>query len=146
MPPQFIYDEKVLPEPKIVTCQYLDSLPNLSPEESCKFLLLAVPSYRGRDLQAEESLDPSFISSHISPTGIREVQGEFDPLSNMWRGPVLIGNKIWPTREHVIIYQKLISSSFLDINKITPALKSLDTGFATKKLGHENCEKEYLSI
>ena len=34
MPPQFVYDEKVLPEPKIITHQYLDSLSNLSPEES----------------------------------------------------------------------------------------------------------------
>ena len=64
----------------------------------------------------------------------------------MWQGPVLIGNEIWPTREHAIIYQKPISSSFLDINKMAPALKSLDTGFTTKKFGHENCEKEYLSL
>ena len=84
MPSQFIYDEKALPEPKVVTRRYLDSLPKLSPEESCKFLLSAVPSYRCRDLQAEEPLDPSFISGCISPTGIRGVQGEFDPLSNMW--------------------------------------------------------------
>ena len=143
MPSQFVYDEKALPEPKVITCRYLDLLPKLSPEESCKFLLLAVPSYRCRDLQATEPLDPSFISGHISPTGIREVQGEFDPLSNMWRGPVVLGNKIWPTREHAIVYQKLISSSFLDINKIAPAL---DTGFAAKKFGCENCEQEYLSL
>ena len=121
-------------EPKIITCQYLDLLPKLSPEESCKFLLSAISSCRHSDLQAEEPLDPSFISDCISPTGIQEVEGEFDPLSNMCQVPVLIGNKIWPTREHVIVYWKLISSSFLDLCKITPALKSLDTGFATKSL------------
>ena len=146
MPSQFIYDEKALPEPKVITHQYLDLLPKLPPGESCKFLLSAVPSYRCRDLQAEEPLDPSFISGCISPTGIREVQGEFDPLSYMWQGPVVLGNEIWPTREHVIVYWKLISSSFLDINKITPALKSLDTGFTAKKFGCENCEQEYLSL
>ena len=84
MPSQFVYDEKALPEPKVITHHYLDLLPKLFPEESCKFLLSTVPSYRHRDLQAEEPLDPSFISGRISPTGICQIQGEFDPLSNMW--------------------------------------------------------------
>ena len=34
MPSQFIYDEKALPEPKVVTRRYLDSLQKLSPEEN----------------------------------------------------------------------------------------------------------------
>ena len=33
MPSQFVYDEKTLPEPRVITRQYLDSLPKLSPEE-----------------------------------------------------------------------------------------------------------------
>ena len=58
----------------------------------------------------------------------------------------MLGNEIWPTRKHAIVYWKLISSSFLDINKITSALKSLDTDFTAKKFGHENCEEEHLSL
>ena len=77
-------------------------IPELSLAEACKFLLSIIEGYRQRRLQSANIVDPSFLRTRLCG-GIRNVQGDKDPLSNMWTGPVYFDGNLWPTREHAIV-------------------------------------------
>ena len=87
LPAPFILDKESLPPTRELTISKLDQIPELAPADACSFLLSVIPGYRDSTLQPVKVVNVKFLEARFNG-GIRKVQGEKDPLSNMWTGPV----------------------------------------------------------
>ena len=77
--------------------------------------------------------------------GVRNVQGEKDPLSNMWTGPVYFDGMCWPTREHAIVPEKLGQTASLSKQYIRELVLKCDSCFNAKKLGKEKSSPQKIA-
>ena len=78
----FILDKESLPPTLEITINELDQIPELAPADACSFLLSVIPGYHDSTLQSAGVVDVKFLKTRFTG-GIRKVQGEKDPLSNM---------------------------------------------------------------
>ena len=65
------------------------------------------------------------------------VQGEKDPLSNMWTGPIYFDDKYWPSQEHAIVATKLDCATFMSKPEVRNLVLKCGNGFEAKKIGRD---------
>ena len=84
----------------------LDAIPKLAAADVCVFLLSVIPGYCDHKLQLPDTVDLRFLKI-MFVDDVRNIQGEKDPLSIMWTGPVYFDRMCWPIRGHAIVAGKL---------------------------------------
>ena len=122
----------------------LDRILELAAVDACAFLLSLIPGYRDHKLQSSDTVDLRFLKTRFVD-GVRNVQGEKDPLSSMWTGPVYFDGMCWPTREHAIVAEKLGQTASLSKQYIREFVLKCNSGFNAKKLGRENSSPQKIA-